>query len=252
MPVERDAQIPSLTLFSPDTAALIADISRGSGYHSAVYRGFFKIKKAETAVIASVGSIPPPTATLPSRETFLASQTAVAAQSDLRDSFPSRIKPDGQNPSILLSLDELFREEIAKLDDALSLMLAGAKDAITSNNPDRLRHASTSLREFLKRFLMSLAPDREFHPWAKAQNLAPKDLAKLEMRVRFIARNAPCAAELSFYEIDVAQVRLLLNHFNEGVHLQVPGFGKEDLPALLRRLEGFVATLLEVDRAYNR
>jgi hypothetical protein len=33
--------VPSVTLFAPDTAAMLADFARTSGYHSATYRSFF-------------------------------------------------------------------------------------------------------------------------------------------------------------------------------------------------------------------
>lgn len=244
--------VPSVTLFAPDTAAVVAHIAKGSGYHSATYRGFFKIKKAEVAVVAEVQSLPPSTASLPSRETFLAGQSAVAAQSDLRDLFPAKLKPEGQNPDLVAELDELFAREIANLDQALTKMLVGAKQAMGSNNPDSLRQVSTSLREFLKVFLTSIAPDASFHVWAQRQNLSEKEIKKLETRIRFVARNAPSTAELSFYQVDAAQLRLLINHFNEGVHWKTARFGKNDLPALVRRVEGFVATLIEIDRAYNR
>jgi hypothetical protein len=203
-------------------------------------------------VVVDVQKMLVDTATIPSREAFLAGQVAVVSQTDLRGLFPNKLTPEGQNAELIASLDESFAQEMTALDGKLWSMLAGAKAAATSQNPDQLRHASASLREFLKYFLMLIAPDAEFERWVQNEQMSAKDSKKLEARIRFVLRKARTPAELSFYQVDAAHLRLLLNHFNEGVHEQSPRFGKGDLPALIRRVEGFVAALIEVDRAYNR
>jgi hypothetical protein len=244
--------VPCLELYAPDTSSLMAHIARGSSFEGATYRGFFRMKQAEALVVNSVTEVPVPVATLPSRETFLAAESAKISQSTLRQCYGSPIKAPEKGDDVIVSMDQFLGEELSCLDRELLKMLAGARAAIVSKNPDRLRQVSTSLREFLKGVIMQLAPEEIFLAWAQAEQITEKNAKKLETKIQFITRNAKVPQELSFYQIDAGALRLLLNHFNEGVHRNTARFDEKHLPALIRRVEGFVATLIELDRAYNR
>lgn len=243
---------PLMTLFDPDTAPLLEHYRRTSSYYSAAFRGFSKVQQAEVKVVAQLAALPVETATLASREVHLAGQVAVVAQVDVRSAFGKNGEPPGQDPGLLASLDELFATELPTLDSALTTMLAGAKEAIASRNPDRLRQASASIREFVKGVINTLAPEAAFKAWATKRNLNEKRIRAVETRVAYILRNSPTDPERSFYEVDVQQLRLLLNHFNAAVHVSKPDFAERDFAPLIRRVEGFVAVLIEVDRTYNR
>lgn len=91
---------------------------------------------------------------------------------------------------------DILEVKLADVDSELVRLLAGARSAAYSNNPDRIRHVCISLRELLGHTLRQLAPDSAILQWTQKSthyhNDKPTQRARLEYLYRGIYLKRPC------------------------------------------------------------
>lgn len=128
----------------------------------------------------------------------------VAAQQGLFEQPMGRAAAadDAEEASEHEHLRELLEAELAgrieyelpaRLDavgPGLSRLWRGAAAAARSSNPDRVRHASVSLRELRDHVLRGLAPDAEIEAWNPDPELKHQGRFKRSARLAYVARNA--------------------------------------------------------------
>jgi predicted pPIWI-associating nuclease len=107
---------------------------------------------------------------------------------------------------------------LAKVDRRLCKLWHGAIRAITSDNPDKLRHALTSLRELFTQVIHLLAPDDKVMKWTCDPSLYHNSKPTREARLRYICSPATTPALADFIHKDVRSVLALAKVFQEGTH----------------------------------
>lgn len=75
-----------------------------------------------------------------------------------------RISVEGEDIDVeaLPSVDE----ELASFDSQLLVLINGARHSLESDNPDRARHVTTSVRELFTHILHGLSPDDQVRKWS--------------------------------------------------------------------------------------
>lgn len=123
----------------------------------------------------------------------------------------------------------------------------GAREALNSKNPDRVRHCSVSYREVLTHLLHLLAPDEQVLDWVDEEpdylhdgRLTRKD------RVRYLCRNRKQKDFGPFVVKDVDAVVEIFRLVNKGTHALETDFSARDLLELQIRADNLLLFLLRI------
>jgi hypothetical protein len=92
------------------------------------------------------------------------------------------------NEKVSIETDDRLQMLLLKLDPELITMWVGAKEAISSDNPDNARHFNVSLRELFTHVLHKLAPDKEIESWSSNPADFDKGRPTRAARLRYIYR----------------------------------------------------------------
>jgi hypothetical protein len=136
------------------------------------------------------------------------------------------------------------REPLARLDAGLVALLDGADEARRSSNPDRVRHATTSLRELITHVLHRLAPDDDVRAWSVDPSHFDKGHPTRAARLLYIQRAVNAAPLNDFIKADVGSTVKFIGLFQEGTHAVRSGITELQLRALQIRTEGLLRLLL--------
>jgi len=132
------------------------------------------------------------------------------------------------------------------LDPALYRLWVGAKQALKSPNPDRVRHCVISLRELYGHVVRSIAPDDAITKWSKDPNHFDKGRPTRRARLQFICRHIDHGPFKVFLEKDVAATLEFHSLFHQGTHEVAPEFTDTQLAAMVQRMDGTLRFLLEL------
>jgi hypothetical protein len=129
----------------------------------------------------------------------------------------------------------------------------GARQALDSSNPDRVRHYIVSYREILTHLIHSLAPDEQVLGWEGGK---PDDLhdgrPTRRGRLMYISRNIERRNFGAFVVKDVDAALAVLRLFNKGTHALKTDFSARDLIELQIRADNLLLFLLKVAEASDR
>lgn len=132
-------------------------------------------------------------------------------------------------------------EILGRIDPRLPQLLAGARLANTSTNPDRVRHVCASLREMYTHCFHTLAPDDDVVAWSTDPRDFKDGSPTREARFRYMCRNLPRASSLlSFMKCDAKAAIEFYQLLNGGLHGLESSIGPAHLEALIIRMEGLV------------
>ena len=124
--------------------------------------------------------------------------------------WPSGLTIDSDNTTL--------ESHLQSLHPGLPKMLEGARQALRSDNPDRVRHFHNSLRELSTHVLHHLAPTEKVSGWTQD----PKDYSQTgptrHARVRYIARGISTKPFATFIESDIKACVALFDLLNAGTH----------------------------------
>ena len=123
----------------------------------------------------------------------------------------------------------------------------GALEAVRSKNPDRIRHASISLRELFTQVLHRLAPDPEVLQWIPESSLLDeKGRPTRRARLLYICRHVYYGEFSAFIEADLDAAVEFLNLVQKGTHGVTPEFTDVQLEALVTRMESLLLHLIKL------
>ena len=126
-------------------------------------------------------------------------------------------------------------------------MLDGARTALSSRNPDRVRHFAISLRELHTHVIKQLAPDAEVKAWTQeASHYDEKGRPTRTARLLYIARHVNHGPFSDFVDTDIRSTLSLLKLFQKGSHEISSDFTEAQLHAIHIRAECSLRFLLEV------
>jgi hypothetical protein len=151
---------------------------------------------------------------------------------------------DDQEPEPLPSVDD----ELASFDKKLRSLLNGARQSLYSDNPEKARHVTTSVRELFTHILHELAPDSEIKRWTTDDSHYHDDRPTRRARLLFICRHFSCDPLTKFIESDVQAVLMLVDSLNAGTHAIESKLTQSQLQAIVYRMESLVLFLLKVSR----
>lgn len=135
---------------------------------------------------------------------------------------------------------------LSKLDKRLYSIWKGAIEAYHSDNPDRIRHFSSSLRELFTHVLHILSPDEEVKKWIKDEILLHNRRPTRRARLLYVCRNINNYPFEDFVEKDVDSTLAVIDMFQEGTHKISSNFSEKQLLALKCKAECTLKFLLQI------
>lgn len=221
-------------------------------YHNAqdFWKSYSNLFKSFQGSAETLLSFPPTVSKLPPIEFFIDAELLrmISTRQKKSDTFVD--KRDELKQEIFIETDESFLTDIMVLNNDLLNLYNGAKQALKSDNPDRVRHFTISLRELFTQVLHLLAPDDEIKDWDDSpQNFDDHNRPTRKARLKFICREINHGPLLDFIKADIKAVLEFLNLFQRGTHQVVSSFTEEQLNALLVRLEGTLRFLIEIKQS---
>jgi len=141
---------------------------------------------------------------------------------------------------------------LAAIDPGLPRLLHGAEGALRSENPDKVRHFGSSLRELFTHVLHTLAPDPEIIEWTSD----PKDFEKgkptRRARLRYICRGVNHAKLTVYVGKEVDSTLAFLDLFQYATHEIEADLTPEQLECMLLKMKLTIRYLVEVGRLNDR
>lgn len=135
---------------------------------------------------------------------------------------------------------------LADFNDQLCRLLQGARDSLASNNPDRARHVTTSVRELFTQVLHALAPDDEIRAWSTNEQHFYNNRPTRHARLLYISRHINCDPLTRFVEDDVRAALSFVDALNAGTHVVESRLTESQLGSIISRMESLLVFLLQL------
>jgi hypothetical protein len=149
---------------------------------------------------------------------------------------------------IVLETREVLNEFLSTLNPKLIAMRDGARQALNSTNPDRVRHFSISLRELFTQVLDQLAPDHEVKEWTSLPEHYHNGNPKRKTRLLYICRFINQKPLVRFVEKDIDAAVEFMNLFQRGTHAVDAQYTPAQLTALEVRMDSTLRFIFEVSK----
>jgi Predicted pPIWI-associating nuclease len=171
---------------------------------------------------------------------------------------PAQAPPKRQAPEPLREeVSEEARATLLSLIEArwprLLPLWRGARQALDSKNPDRVRHYIVSYREVLTHVIHFLAPDEQVLDWVGGKpDYLHDGRPTRRARLLHISRNIERRNFGPFVVKDVDAAVAVFGLFNKGTHALEAGFSARDLVELQIRADNLLLFLLKVGEESDR
>ena len=139
-------------------------------------------------------------------------------------------------------------EELTSFDEQLLDMLNGARSSLKSDNPDKARHVTTSVRELFTHVLHRLAPDKAVREWTEDSSHYHNGRPTRRTRLLYICRQFSDDPMKKFVEADVSAALALIDALNAGTHGVASKLTEFHLQAIICRMESLILYLLRVSQ----
>ena len=144
--------------------------------------------------------------------------------------------------------EKIFLEDrLRDIDRSLPNLLQGARQASSTDNPDRARHVTVSLRELIGHVLRHVAPDDIIRAWTDKPCYFHNHRPTRKARLLYINREINIGGLSKFVDVDVTSAIKLINTLHGGTHVITPRLTDEELQALVTRTELLLLSLLHMD-----
>lgn len=140
----------------------------------------------------------------------------------------------------------LLSSHLPIIDAGLYKMWKGAIEAYNSDNSDKVRHFSTSIRELYTHLFHILAPDDAIKKWTADPALYHEGRPTRKARLFFICRNINNASFTTFVKKDVEATIAFIDIFQKGTHDIDPVFSPNHLMTIKSKAENTLKFLLEI------
>lgn len=144
---------------------------------------------------------------------------------------------------------DVLMVHLQEMDIGFVKMLRGAEQALSSDNVDKVRHFSVSLRELYTHIVSKLSPDTDVKKWSTSDDNFFNGRPTRKARLKYICREIDQASFEKFVEADIKALLEFLNLFQGGTHGIRPKYTDPQLRAMLIRMEGALRFLIEVSKA---
>lgn len=140
---------------------------------------------------------------------------------------------------------------LPKINEGLYKMWKGAIEAYNSNNSDRVRHFSTSIRELYTHLIHILAPDEAIKKWTSDVSYYHEGRPTRKARLLYICRNINNEPFNIFVKKDVEATIAFIDIFQKGTHDIDPFFSPNHLVTIKSKAESTLKFLLEIHFTTN-
>jgi hypothetical protein len=140
----------------------------------------------------------------------------------------------------------LLSSHLPRIDAGLYKMWKGAIEAYNSNNSDRVRHFSASIRELYTHLFHILAPDDAIKKWTTDPTYYHEGRPTRKARLLFICRNINNQPFNTFVKKDVDATIAFIDIFQKGTHDIDPVFSPNHLVTIKSKAENTLKFLLEI------
>jgi hypothetical protein len=188
-------------------------------------------------------SLPPIASEIAAREYFLGSRLVKSVSVVTPDDDLEEESEDLQQ-ELYAAVEQDLRSLAAQLDSGLVVMIDGARSALRSSNPDRIRHVLTSYRELCTHVLHFLSPDDAIKEWSNSPDDYSNGRPTRKARMRYICRNINHGPFTGFMEKDIETMVKLFDLLNQGTHQITTSFTDRQIDALRNRAESTVHFML--------
>lgn len=151
-------------------------------------------------------------------------------------------------PDVSVISDECSLEDwLHEIDPGLNTLLRGARQALTSANPDRVRHVTTSMRELFTHVVHHLAPDDAIRQWTSNDRYFHQGHPTRRARLLYICRQINFDTLSDFVDADVRSALTLVDALHSGTHGISPNLSERQLGVLFDRMESLLLFLLQLN-----
>jgi hypothetical protein len=193
----------------------------------------------------SIFTLPPSLTELPTFEFFTGVDLAETT-SEYDEEIEFQEEREIERESIQIVVTDSLETYLASVNPDLHILRVGAKEAFSSNNPDKIRHCITSLRELVTQVMHYLSPDTEIKTWSQSKDDFANGRPTRRARLRFIARYINHGEFTDFVEKDLAATLAAIALFNAGTHKVKSNMTERQLQALITKVETTLLFLFEI------
>jgi hypothetical protein len=195
-------------------------------------------------------NLPPTLSSLPAVEFFNLTDLIRISSPGVSEESDEFVEDRAQlRREIQVDTQDALEELLHSLDPNLTLLRIGARQALKSKNPDRIRHFTISYRELFTSVLHTLAPDDEVSKWTKDPALFSHNRPTRKARMLYICRYINQEPFNDLVEKDIEAGLSALNFFNKGTHKIDVNYTPDQLAILEIRMEGTLRFLLEINKS---
>lgn len=194
-------------------------------------------------------ALPPILSRLPAVEFFndadLFEVTSIESEEDDENAdkrITAREEIRNETFDALDSLLYAFNPELMKMRD-------GARMALKSDNPDRIRHFTASYRELFTHVLHLLSPDDELGRWSDKKEHFANGRPTRKARMLFICRHINQPPFDDFVQKDISAALSVIDFFQQGTHQITCAYTPTQIAAIEVRMEATLRFLLEIKKA---
>jgi len=137
---------------------------------------------------------------------------------------------------------------LPQINSGLVNLWNGSKEALRSDNPDRIRHFGVSLRELFTQVLHSLAPNYKIKLWTSREEYFHNGTPTREARLNYICRNINNGKLEKFVEKDIVALLEFLDLFQDCTHKIKSRIAENQLIAMQCRAESAIKYLIIIGK----
>jgi|ERR1035437_406440 hypothetical protein len=140
---------------------------------------------------------------------------------------------------------------LPKIHSGLLSMWKGAIETYNSNNSDKVRQFTVSIRELFGHLMYQLAPDDKVAKWSTDPSHYDNGKLTRAARLHYICRNISSKPFNKFVEKDIKATIEFISIFQEGTHNIESSFTPQQLVAIKSKAETTLKFLLEIEFSTN-
>lgn len=147
-----------------------------------------------------------------------------------------------------LDTNDILLRHLSELNPNLKNLYIGALEVLKSNNADKIRHYSTSLRELFTHILHILSPDRKIKDWSKDKTHFDNNRPTRKARMLYITRNFHSRKFEKFIDSDIKATLEFIDLLQEGTHKIKPIYSEAQLLIMKSKMESTLIYLIEASK----
>jgi hypothetical protein len=171
-------------------------------------------------------------------------QTSIA----LVDQISNNSNPNMVSASVFFNQEYELKELLCQLNPSFYNKLLGAKQAKQSNNVEKARHISISLRELVKSVINTVIPVTDVQNY---YSTALSGKLSLNQKLDYFFNGIPSSNMREFVKSDALLIEKTINIFNDVIHNNLELNNEYFLSCLISNTESFLMLLLNYNLQRN-